>query len=205
MTQYFNGSPSHTHIHPESLSQSFYRAAAPQLPLHLPEAYEQTRRQAVGPSLSPPILARSVPEQDVCEFVGESRALHRPCQPTPEPDPLTVGHTERAGESAGVQHRHPQRFGELVRVYRAAQVGYAFAFLEYFQHLPRLNPAAGICVQFLAILGFFTQGVEGSRLALLGTVWVGAPGREDKLSVFGEIVVITQDRHELTLIRPVLD
>ena len=148
MTQYFNGSPSHTHIHPEGLSQVFYKAAAPQLPLHLPEAYEQTRREAVSPSLSAPILARSMPEQDVGKFMGESGALDRPCHPTPEPDTLTVSHTERAGESTGVLHRHPQRFGELVRVYGATQVGYAFAFLEYFQHPPRLNPDTGICVQF---------------------------------------------------------
>lgn len=130
MAQYFYGSPSHTHVHPEDLSQSFYRVAAPKLPLHLPEAYEQTRRQTVSPGLSPSILARSMPEQDVGHLMGESRALHRPCQPTPEPDTLPVGHAERASESTGVEHRHPQRFGELVRVYRAAQVGRAFAFLE---------------------------------------------------------------------------
>ncbi len=130
MAQQFYGNPSHTHIHPEGLSQVFHRAAAPQLPLHLPKAYEQTHRHPVSPSLSPPILARSMPEQNVSEFVGESGALHRPCQPTPEPDTLPVGPAERAGESTGVQDGNPQRFGELVRVYGAAQVGYAFAFLE---------------------------------------------------------------------------
>nr|DAK31862.1 MAG TPA: hypothetical protein [Caudoviricetes sp.] len=148
MAQYLDGNPSHTHVHAEGLSQGFYRTAAPQLPLHLPETHKQTHRQAVGPSLSPPILARRVPEQDVCKFVGESRALHRPFQPTPKPNPLPIGHAERAGESTGVQDGNPQRFGELVRVYGAAQVGYAFAFLEYFQHPPRINPDTGICVQF---------------------------------------------------------
>ena len=101
MTQYFDGSPRHAYVHPEGLSQVFYRAAAPQLPLHLPEAYEQPHCQPVCPSLSAPVLARCVAEQDVGQLMGESRALHRPCQPTPEPDPLTVGHTERPGESTG--------------------------------------------------------------------------------------------------------
>lgn len=126
MAQQFYGSPSHTHVHPEGLSQVFYRAAAPQLPLHFPEAYEQTHRQAVSPGLSAPILARRVPEQNVGQLMGESRALDRPGQPTPEPNPLTVGHTERAGESTGVHDGNPQRFGELVRVYWAAQMGCAF-------------------------------------------------------------------------------
>lgn len=76
MAQQFYGSPSHTHIHPEGLSQVIHRAAAPQLPLHLPEAHKQAHRQAVCPSLSAPVLARRVPEQDVGQFVGESRALH---------------------------------------------------------------------------------------------------------------------------------
>ena len=148
MAQYFYRDPGHAHVHPERVSQSFHRVAAPKLPLHLPEAYEQTRRQTVSPGLSPSVLARGVPEQDMCEFVGESGALHRLGHPTPEPDPLPIGHTKRPGESAGVEHRHPQRFGELVRVYGAAQVGCAFAFLEYFQHPPRINPDTGICVQF---------------------------------------------------------
>ena len=130
MTQYFDGSTRHAYIHPERVSQVFYRAAAPQLPLHLPEAYEQASRQAVGPGFSSPVLARCVPEQDVGQLMGESGALHRPGQPTPEPNPLTVGHAERAGESTGVQDGNPQRFGELVGVYGATQVGYAFAFLE---------------------------------------------------------------------------
>lgn len=130
MAQQFYGNPSHTHIHPEGLSQVFYRAAAPQLPFNLPKAHKQTHRQAVCPGFSPPVLARRVPEQDVSEFVGESRALHRPCQPTSEPDPLPIGHAERASESTGVQDGNPQRFRELVRVYGATQVGHAFAFLE---------------------------------------------------------------------------
>ena len=130
MAQQFYGSPGHAYVNPESLSQSLHRVTAPQLSFYLPEAYEQPHRQTVGPGLSPPILARCVPEQNMGELVGESGALHRPCQPTPEPYTLPVGHTEQASESTGVQHRHPQRFGELVRVYGAAQVGCAFAFLE---------------------------------------------------------------------------
>ena len=77
MAQQFYGSPSHTHIHPEGLSQVFYRAAAPQLPLHLCKAYEQPRREPVCPGFAPSVLARLVPEKDVSEFVGESGALHR--------------------------------------------------------------------------------------------------------------------------------
>lgn len=130
MAQQFYGTPGHTHIHPEGLSQVFYRAAASQLPPHLAEAYEQAHRQPVSLSLSAPVLARRVPEQDVGQLMGESRALHRTGQPTPEPDAFPVGHAERAGESTGVQDGNPQRFGELVRVYRAAQVGRAFASLE---------------------------------------------------------------------------
>lgn len=130
MAQYFYRDPSHTNVNAEGLSQRIYRAAAPQLSFYLPKAYEQPHREAVGPGLSAPILARRVPEQDVGEFVGESGALDRPCQPAPEPDFLTIGHAERAGESTGVEHRHSQRFGKLVRVYRAAQVGCAFTFLE---------------------------------------------------------------------------
>ena len=130
MTQYLDGSPRHAYVHPEGLSQVFYRVAAPQLPLHLPEAYEQAHRQAVSPGLAAPVLARSVPEQDVRQLMGESRALHCPCQPTPEPDTFPIGHAERAGESTGVQHGHPQRFSELVRVYGATQVGCASTFLE---------------------------------------------------------------------------
>ena len=126
MAQYPDGCPGHTHVHPESLSQVFHRVTAPQLPLHLPEAYEQTRRQAVCPGFSPPILARRVPEQDVGQLMGESRALHRPCQPTPEPDTFTVGHAERPSESTGVLNGNPQRFSELVGVYGAVQVGCAF-------------------------------------------------------------------------------
>ena len=93
MAQQFYGTPGHTHIHPEGLSQSFYRAAAPQLPLYLPEAYEQAHRQTVCPGFTPPVLARGVPEQDMRELVGESRAFHRLSHPAPEPDPLTVGYT----------------------------------------------------------------------------------------------------------------
>ena len=130
MAQQFYGSPRHAYIHPESIGQSFYRVAAPQLPLYIPKAYEQAHRQAVGPSLSPPILAQCMPEQDVGEFVSESGALHRPRQPTPEPDTLPVGHSERAGESTGVQHRHPQHFGELVRIHRSAQVRCTSTFFE---------------------------------------------------------------------------
>ena len=130
VAEYVNRSPSHTHIHPEGLSQVFHRVAAPQLLLHLPKTYEQSHRQAVCPGFSAPILARSMPEQNVGQLMGESGALHRPRQPTPEPDTFTVGHAKRAGESTGVQHRHSQRFGELVRVYGATQVGYAFAFLD---------------------------------------------------------------------------
>jgi hypothetical protein len=77
MAQYFNRSPSHAHVHTEGLSQVFYRAATPQLPLYLPEAYEQAHRQTVCPCFSAPVLARRVPEQNMGEFVGESRALHR--------------------------------------------------------------------------------------------------------------------------------
>lgn len=130
MAQYFNGSPSHTHIHPEGLSQVFYSVTAPQLPLHLCEAYEQAHREAVCPCFSAPVLARRVPEQNMGEFVGESGALHRSCQPAPEPDPLPIGHAERASESTGVHDGNPQRFGELVRIHRSAQMGCAFAFLE---------------------------------------------------------------------------
>ena len=194
MTQYIYCDPGHANVHAKGLGQGFYRTAAPQLPLRLCKAHEQSHSQPVCPGFTSSVLARGVPEKDMRELMGESRTLHRPCQPTPKPDLLTISHTERADESTGVQHRHPQRFGKLVRVYRAAQVGYAFTFLEKIQHPPRLNPDTGICVQFLVVLGFFTQGVEGSRLALLWTVWIGAPSREHKLSVFGEIVVITQDR-----------
>ena len=130
MAQQFYGSPSHTHIRPEGLSQVFYRAAAPQLSLYLPETYEQSHRQAVGPGFSPPVLARGMPEQNMGEFMSKSRALDRPCQPAPKPDTFTIGHTERAGESTGVQDWNPQRFGELVRVYGATQVGCASTFLE---------------------------------------------------------------------------
>lgn len=130
MAQQFYGSPRHTHIHPEGLGQSVHRVASPQLPLYLPEAYKQSHRQTVGPGFSAPVLARGVPEKDMRELMGESRTLHRPGQPTPEPDTFTIGHAERAGESTGVQDGNPQRFGELVRVYGAAQVGRASTFLE---------------------------------------------------------------------------
>lgn len=130
MTQYIYSNPSHAYVHAEGFGQGFNRAAAPQLPLHLPEAYEQPHCEPVSLSLSSPVLARSMPEQNVGEFVSESRALHCPCQPTPEPDPFPVGHAERTGESTGVHDGHPQRFGELVRVYGATQVGYASALLE---------------------------------------------------------------------------
>ena len=102
MAEYFYSNPSHTHVHAKGLGQGFYRTAAPQLPLRLCEAYEQAHREAVCPCFSAPVLARRVPEQNMGEFVGESGALHRPCHPTPEPDPLPIGHAERRNWFMGI-------------------------------------------------------------------------------------------------------
>lgn len=71
MAQYFYSGSRHTHVHAKSFSQGLYRAAAPQLPLYLPEAHKQAHRQAVSLSLSAPILARSVPEQNMGELMGK--------------------------------------------------------------------------------------------------------------------------------------
>ena len=49
----------------------------------------------------------------------------------------------------------------------------------------------------LEVLRFFTQTVQGRRLALFRAVWIGAPGREDELSIFGEIVVKSREQHWL--------
>ena len=148
MAQYIYCDPGHANVHAKGLGQGFYRTAAPQLPLRLCKAHEQSHSQPVCPGFTSSVLARGVPEKDMRELMGESRTLHRPGQPTPKPDLLTISHAERAGESTGVLDGNPQRLGELVRVYGATQVGCAFAFLEYFQHLPRLNLDTGICIQF---------------------------------------------------------